>query len=131
MKKDNSSINLALAIFLLVTSIMAVLGMVLTTLATIFIPSLDVIREITSKGDYVFFTLAWTLLHSYMIILSIEWLRGKSVKSDLSGTLTLMVAAGVWGIIRGPITAGIFSVVLYGLILNYIKKTDAEKLSTG
>lgn len=130
MTKDNSSINLALAIILLVTSIIAILGMILTYLAAILIPELSLLKAILNKGDYFFYLFAWIILHSYMIVLSIEWLREKSVKHDLMNTLYLMIAAGIWGIIRGSTIIGIISIVLYGLILCYIKKTSSEKLST-
>ena len=130
MKKNNSNINLALAIFLLVTSIMSILGTIFSHLAILLIPAFSSLKPIFAKGDYIFYLMAWTMLHSYMIVLSIEWIRGKSVKKDIVNTLYLMVGAGIWGVIRGPITAGIYSLVLYAVILYYIHKIPAEKLIT-
>ena len=128
MKKNNSSKNLALAIFLLVTSIMAIFGMAISHIASFLIRELNYLTQSFNQGDYIFYLFAWVMLHSYMIILAIEWLGEKSVKHDLTTTLSLMIAAGVWGIIRGEAAIGIAVLILYGLIYYYIKKTPSKKL---
>jgi hypothetical protein len=133
MKRKNSTSNIVLAIILLVTSIISLLVLFGTYVSLLFIPILYSLKQIAfSKWDYSFWAMAWTMLHCYMIVLSIEWLREKSVKHDMINTLALFLIIGVWGIIRAS-QIGVTEILLFVFylpVLYYLHKTPAEKLST-
>ena len=133
MKKDNSTLNRILAIMLLATSIIIVLFILGGYSALILIPSLSYAKQVAwNKWDFHFWSFAWTMLSSYLAVLSIEWLKGKSIKNDMINTLTFILAMGVWGIIREK-NIDIFSIVtfvFYGIILLYLYTNKTKKLLT-
>ena len=65
----------------------------------------------------------------YVIVLMIEWLKGKSIKQDIVSTFSLIVAAGIWSMIRGSMITGITSIIFYGIMLAFFYKTKTKRLS--